>query len=136
MVQTLSPNRADQAFGVRILPGALRRSQDFLHPERRDPHTNFVAVDAVPIANQVSGRLSIGESLNDLLSRPGGGRVVSHVEVRGVAQPGSAPALGAGALPAELTKCRPSDMDSNPALNTGPRRQLGFPFSPPFVRSI
>ena len=50
------------------MPDALRRSHDFLHPERCDPPTNFVAIDAVPIASHVSGRLSNGEGLHNLLS--------------------------------------------------------------------
>jgi hypothetical protein len=36
MVQALSPDRADQALDVRILPGALRSREDLLHPKRRD----------------------------------------------------------------------------------------------------
>ena len=43
---------------------------------------NFITVDAVTIANHVSGRLSIGESLHNLLSGPGCGRMIRHIEVQ------------------------------------------------------
>ena len=49
MVQAVSPYRADQAFGVRILPGTLRRCEYFLPVQGRDPQTNLIAVDAIPI---------------------------------------------------------------------------------------
>jgi hypothetical protein len=69
MVQAISPYRADQALDVRILPRALRRCEDFLHLQRRDPQTNIVAVDSIPIANDVSWRIPLGKSFDDLLGR-------------------------------------------------------------------
>src|SRR5688572_21133005 len=34
MIQAVSPYRADQAFGIRILPRTLRRGEQFLHVQR------------------------------------------------------------------------------------------------------
>ena len=70
MVQALSPDRTDQTFGVRILPGTLRRCEYFLQVQRRDPQMNLVTVDAIPIANDIPRRIPLGESLNDLLGSP------------------------------------------------------------------
>ena len=67
VVQALSSDRANQALGVRILPGTLRRSQHLFDPECRDPLTNIVSVDAVPISDQISGWITIGEGFYNLL---------------------------------------------------------------------
>jgi len=60
--QALSSYRADQSFGVWILPGTLGLGEDFFDPKRRDPQTNVMAVDAVVISDQVVRQISIGKA--------------------------------------------------------------------------
>jgi hypothetical protein len=71
MVQALSPEPADYGLGVRLLPGTLTGRQDFFHASRGNARTNFTAVDAVTIANEIRGSFSTGEALDNLLSGPG-----------------------------------------------------------------
>jgi hypothetical protein len=52
VVQALSANGTDQTFGVRILPRAVGCGENFCGGQRRDPQTNVVAVDAVPIPDR------------------------------------------------------------------------------------
>jgi hypothetical protein len=63
----------------------LWAGDDFFHSQRRDPQTNIGAVDAVPIPDQISGCIPIGERLGDLLSGPGGSRIFGDVEVQHLA---------------------------------------------------
>src|SRR4029434_1102625 len=85
MVQAISPNRADQALDVRILPRALRRCEDFLHVQRRNPQSNLVAVDSIPIANDIRRRIPLGKSLDDLLGGPGCRGMLSDIEMQHLA---------------------------------------------------
>ena len=71
VVQALSSNRADNALGVRILPGTLMPCQDFFGAQRSDSQANLSTVDAVSVSNQIAGRFSVTEGLCDLLRGPG-----------------------------------------------------------------
>ena len=82
MVQAVSSDRTDQAFGVGILPGTTGRGEQFLDAQRGDPLTDVVAVKGVPIANQISRYIPIGKSLDDLLGRPGCGGIRGDIEVQ------------------------------------------------------
>ena len=50
MVQALSPDRTDQTFGVRILPGTLGRGEHFFNVQCRNSQTYFVTVNTIAIA--------------------------------------------------------------------------------------
>ncbi len=50
MVETLSSDRSDQAFGVRILPRTRRRRDDFSNAHARQSPLKDLAVDAVAIS--------------------------------------------------------------------------------------
>jgi hypothetical protein len=82
MVQAVPSDRADEAFGVRILPRTLRRSEEFSYAQRRDSQANISAVDGVSISNEIPRRIAIGEGLHDLLRRPGRRRMFGYVEVQ------------------------------------------------------
>ena len=69
VVQALSSNRADQSLDIWILPWTVRRGQDFRHAQRRNSQTDVVAVNAVPIPDEIRGWVSIGEGLYDLRAR-------------------------------------------------------------------
>src|SRR5262249_13372589 len=54
VVQALPADGADQVFGVWILPRTARGRENFFRAKRGDPQTNVVAVDAVPIPQQIA----------------------------------------------------------------------------------
>src|SRR5215469_7776272 len=54
VVQALPAEGADQAFGVWILPRTARGNENFFHAKRRDPQTNVVAVNTVPIPQHIA----------------------------------------------------------------------------------
>ena len=53
VVEQVPTDRADQAFDVRILPGRPRGDENFLDAQTFQFHPDFVAVTAVPVADQV-----------------------------------------------------------------------------------
>jgi len=85
VVQTLPSNRADESLGVWILPRALRCCQNLLHAQRLDSQPNFSTVPAVAIAEEITGRMSFGERLYDLLRGPSAGRMLRHIKVQHLA---------------------------------------------------
>src|SRR6058998_931172 len=78
MIQTLAPDRTDEALGERVLPGAVRRREDFGDPHALHSVPELLAVDLVTVAQEIGRR---GESVHDLLGGPVGGGVLGHVEV-------------------------------------------------------
>src|SRR3954452_12686938 len=78
MVQAFSAYGPDEAFRVRILPRALGSSEHFFDVQRRKASPHLVAVDAVPVAYQKSGRVPIGEGLDNLLRCPRRGRMIRY----------------------------------------------------------
>jgi hypothetical protein len=50
VVETLSSNGADQAFHVRVLPGARRRGDDFADAQTSQSSVEHIAVDGVAIS--------------------------------------------------------------------------------------
>jgi len=82
VVQALSSNRADQSLDIWILPWTVRRGQDFRHAQRRDSQTDVVAVNAVPIPDEIWGWVSIGEGLYDLLRGPCRGGMLGDIEMQ------------------------------------------------------
>jgi hypothetical protein len=75
VVQTLSANRADESLSIWILPGTLKGCQHFRDAQRLNAQSNIIAVNTVPVADEKTGSLSIGESLDNLLRGPGGRRM-------------------------------------------------------------
>src|SRR5215472_6593335 len=61
VVQALRADGADQAFGVWILPRTARGSENFFRAKRGDPQTTVVAVDAVPIPQQIATNFPVLE---------------------------------------------------------------------------
>jgi hypothetical protein len=55
MIQTLPPDRADQALGERILPGAVGRREDFVNPHALHTFPEGIAVDCVTVAEEIGG---------------------------------------------------------------------------------
>src|SRR5262245_51032086 len=82
MVETLSADRADQAFGKRILPRASGSREDFL--DLHAPHTlaEGVPVDRIAIAEEIGRGGIVGESVHDLLGGPSSRGMLGDVEVQ------------------------------------------------------
>ena len=82
VVQTLSADRSDEPFGVWILAGVAGRCEDFFDLGRSDTRPNVVAINAVPIPQQIARSFVFGGGLDNLLGSPGRRGVVRHVEVQ------------------------------------------------------
>src|SRR4029453_17182706 len=76
IVETLPANGADESFGVWILPRTSGCGQNFFHSQRLNSRSNLGAVNAVPIADKITGTVSIGERLDNLLRSPGRSRML------------------------------------------------------------
>jgi hypothetical protein len=81
MVETLSADRADQAFGEGILPRASGSREDFLDLHALHTLAEGVPVDGVSIAEEIGRGGVVRESVHDLLSGPRSGRLRGDVEV-------------------------------------------------------
>ena len=81
MVQTLTPDRADEPFREGVLPRALGRGQHFPDSQAFHSLPKRVTVDRVAIAEEVGRRGVVRERLHDLLGGPGRGGMLGHVEV-------------------------------------------------------
>src|SRR5207245_10891203 len=81
VIEAFPSNRPDDALGEGILPGRSRGNEDLAQSQAFHPPCEHVAVDGVPIAEQVLGRCLFWEALDKLLSGPGGGGVVGDVDV-------------------------------------------------------
>ena len=82
VIQAFPPNRSDEAFCVRILPRRLASRLNLLNLERGTLPLKRLAIDRVPIANQVSGDLVRSAGLQKLLPRSGCGWVFGDVEMQ------------------------------------------------------
>ena len=49
VIQTLAPDRTDQALGERILPGAVRRREDFVDAHALHAVPKVLAVDLITV---------------------------------------------------------------------------------------
>src|SRR5256712_3824320 len=81
VIQTLTPDRADEPLREGILPRAVRRREDFLDPHALHTVSKLLAVDLVTVAQEIEGRGVVREGVHDLLGGPVGGGVLGHVEV-------------------------------------------------------
>src|SRR2546428_7037717 len=81
VIEAFPSNRPDDSLGERILPGRSRCDEDLTNPQALCPPYEHVAVDSVPIAEQVLRRCLFREALDKLVGGPGGGWVVGDVEM-------------------------------------------------------
>src|SRR2546421_7291921 len=81
LIQTLSPDSANEPFHIRILPRTLRSGPHFLDAHVLDPLSKGRAVDAIAIAEQISGCLVPWERFDHLLGCPLGCWMLSDIDV-------------------------------------------------------
>jgi hypothetical protein len=60
VIQTLAPDRTDQALGERILPGAVRRGEDFVDAHTLHAVPKVLTVDLVTVAQEIGWRGVVG----------------------------------------------------------------------------
>jgi hypothetical protein len=65
----------------RILPGAARRSEDFLDLHSLHAVAERLAIDPITVAQEVGRRGVVRERVDDLLGGPEGGRVLGDIVV-------------------------------------------------------
>src|SRR5215813_11841281 len=81
MIETLSANRSDYAFGVWILKRRSRRGDHFFDLHSFHSEAKFFSVDLISISEQIAGRRIFRKCFNDLLCSPDGRRMRGDIEV-------------------------------------------------------
>src|SRR4030095_1399767 len=81
VIEAFPSNRPDDTFSEGILPGRSRGDEDFAHSPALPPPDEHIAVDRVPVAEQVLGRGLFREAFDQLVGGPGGGGVVGDVDM-------------------------------------------------------
>jgi hypothetical protein len=66
MVETVAPDRTDQALGERTLPGAVWRRENFLDLQALHAMAELLAIDLVTVAQEVGRREVVRERVYDL----------------------------------------------------------------------
>src|SRR6478672_12574372 len=74
VIQAFASDRADQSFGIAVLPRRSRRCRSVANAHRANAPRKCLAVDAVAIANEVIRHRLPPASLADLPSDPFRGR--------------------------------------------------------------
>ena len=86
MVEALPANRADDTFGISVLPWGTRSAENFLDGHRLDLLAEFLSVNAVSIPQQVLWSTVEWKCLDDLLRSPCGGGMGRDVRVQDAAR--------------------------------------------------
>ena len=81
VVKALTPDRADDPLGIRVLPGATRGNDHLLDSQRADALLEHLPVDGVPVTEQIARGPAKGERFDDLLGGPRRCGMSRHVEV-------------------------------------------------------
>ncbi len=79
--------RIDLGLVDRHMDGAwtLRCDQNLLYTQQSDSQSNLCPVPVVPIADEITGSLSVCECLYDLLRSPSSGWMLGHIEMQQLA---------------------------------------------------
>ena len=80
MIKAFPSDRADQPFSMSILPWRSRRSWPVTNAHHAKTSGKYLAVDPVPIADDVSRCGLPAASFGELVGNPFGGRVCRHSE--------------------------------------------------------
>ena len=81
VVQALPPNAPDEALRIRILPQAPRGRKPWGQAHACDAPVKDVALDRIPVPEEIPGRWFPREGLDPLLRAPLGGGMLRHVAV-------------------------------------------------------
>jgi hypothetical protein len=81
VIQTLPPDRTDEALREGILPRAVRGGEDFLDPQALHAAPKLLAVDLVAVVEEIGWCGVVREGVHDLLGGPVGGGMLGHVKM-------------------------------------------------------
>jgi len=81
VMQTLAPDRTDQALRTGVLPRTVRRRDHLLDPHGLHAVPKWLTVDLVTVAEEIGWGGVVREGVHELLGGPVGGGVLGHVEV-------------------------------------------------------
>ena len=81
VIQALAPDRADEPFREGILPRAVRGRENLLDPHAFHAVPKWPSVDLVAVTEEIGRCGLVREGVDELLSGPGGGGMLGHVEV-------------------------------------------------------
>src|SRR5467141_823738 len=81
VIQALAPDGADEPLREGVLPGAVRRREDFTDAHALHALPEHVTVDRVAIAEEVGRGGVVREGVHDLLGRPGSGGMLGDIEM-------------------------------------------------------
>src|SRR6476661_9593013 len=87
MIKAIASDRADQSFGIAVLPRRSRRCRSVANAHRSDAAGKCLSVDPVPITDEIVWGALPTACLRDLLGDPFGSRMRSDAE------PQDAPAI-------------------------------------------
>src|SRR3954452_14443102 len=87
MIKALASDRADQSFGIAVLPWRSRRCRSVANAHRSDAARKCLSVDTVPITDETVWRVLPTTCLRDLLGDPFASRM------RYDAEPQNAPSI-------------------------------------------
>jgi hypothetical protein len=97
VVQAFPPDRSDDSLRVWILPGGLRGRNELLDAQPCHPVAEPIAVDGVPITEQIAGLGSFcREGFDDLLGSSCGGGMGGDVEWERITKPKSSGKVAVG----------------------------------------
>jgi hypothetical protein len=80
MIKTFPSDGANHPFRMSILPWRVRRGRPITNPYRTKTPFEYLAIDAVAIANEILRRPFPTASLGELSGNPFGGRVRRYSE--------------------------------------------------------
>src|SRR3954451_24251900 len=75
MIKALASDRADQSFGIAILPRRSRRYRSVANAHRSNAPGECLSIDAIPITNEILWRALPVTCLRDLSRDPFGSRL-------------------------------------------------------------
>ena len=78
LIKTFPSDRADQPFGMSILPWRLWRCRSVTYPHRAKSLFEYRTIDAVAIANEIFRRAFPAAGFGELPGNPFGGRMRRH----------------------------------------------------------
>src|SRR5262245_32199034 len=80
VVKAVPPDRADKPLRISVLPRRSRCDRPIPNAHRSKAAHEDLAIDAIPIANDVSRRLLPAISLGELMGNPCGIRMRGHTQ--------------------------------------------------------
>jgi len=82
IIQALSPNGTNDAFGVRVLPRRTTSGKNLFNAESLSSLRKLLSVNGIAITEQILRFFIHAAGLDQLLCSPGSGWMVGHIEMQ------------------------------------------------------